>query len=117
MAHAVELREIAWSDWSFRPCEKHFNRFVRYEINLLVSRASIRCKGHQFLILPGGPLEDRFLQCVQRQAQLGGADWAWRSSLHVVARAMPAPSLLGDVKNNATGSPLRYLKSGLPLGG
>ena len=30
---------------------------------------------------------------------------------------MPAPSLLGDVKNNAPGSPLRHLKSRLPLGG
>ena len=72
MAHAAQLREIAWSDWSFGACEKHFNGFVRYEINLLIGRPGLQCDRHQLLVLPGGPLKDCFFQRVQRQAQLGG---------------------------------------------
>ena len=84
-------REIAGSDGSLGAREQGLDRLLCYEVYLLIGCAGVYRHGHQLLVPPRGPLEDRILQRVQRQAELRGR--VALGGLHLsAARAQAAPS-------------------------
>jgi hypothetical protein len=56
-----ELGEAPRSDGSFCLGEQRFNRFVGHQIDLVVCCPSIYGQYNQFLVLPGGAVEDGVL--------------------------------------------------------
>jgi len=72
VTRAGQSSEVPWSDGSFGAGEQRLNGFMRHQVDLVIGCPSIHSQCDQFLVLPSGALENRFLQRVQGQTQLGG---------------------------------------------
>jgi len=72
MSRTGQLGQASRSHGTLGASEQRLNGFMRNQINLFVSGPSIYSQIDQFFILPGGASEDRFLQRVEGQTQLGG---------------------------------------------